>query len=192
MRRRVVISNALVLAVLLSASAPVSADSGDSPPSLTAPGEDARRQALRERWREASPAERRRIREIALEYWVESPLEENLNAPAQRREIRRYLESLSPDERRALRKRVESYRALDQPDRRRLRRALRNFRELPPERQERFRANAQRWNAMSPGEKARLREKMTLLRGMQPEERLELLERALPEDAAAATLPAPD
>jgi hypothetical protein len=205
MRDHLVITIILAFVALVAGAAPASAD----------PAEDdvlLRRQVLRESWRDASPAERRRIRQLALEHWAATPAEERQRiradheadrqqrrasretvrrdlaestTPAERREIRRYLEGLSQTERHALRTRVESYRTLDRRDRERLRGALREFRRLPPEKQERFRANARRWKEMSPGEKTRLREKMTALRGMEPGERLELLERTLPDSPAA-------
>jgi hypothetical protein len=102
-------------------------------------------------------------------------------SPAERRQIRRYLQGLDDAGRRALRERVERYRALDAPARRALRHALQDFRALPAEHQQRFRDNAQRWRRMSPETQQRLRERMALLRGMDPQDRLKLLESVLPE-----------
>lgn len=96
-------------------------------------------------------------------------------------ELREQLRQLRPEQRRALRRRLQSLRELPEPERSRMGERYRTLRERPPEERDRLRKKSRRWQAMPSERRDELREKMQQLRALPPEERLRLLDELLVE-----------
>ena len=143
-----------------------------------------------ERWRNATPAERRAMRAEFRQRWEDASPRERRRAGRRLRALERALPEFSPIERLAL---VRAVAALPEEERKALRKRLRGIDALePPARRafvdelrerirgqeaeiERFRRNRDRWEGMSEAERREAREQMKKLRAMSVEERRALL-----------------
>lgn len=88
-----------------------------------------------------------------LRHRWQAPVGSELDAPRRIGEssdgkLREQLRQLRPEQRRALRRRLQSLRELPEPERRRMRERYRALRERPPEERERLREKSRRWQAM--------------------------------------------
>jgi len=173
----------LVCGLALSGASVAKAEGGES-----ASARD--RSPMVERWRNATPAERRAMRAEVRERWEGASPQERRRAARRIRALERALPELSPierlallraaaalpgDERTALRRRLRGIDALDAAERQALVAELRAMIRGQEAEIERFERNRDRWEGMSEAERQEAREQMKKLRAMSVEERRALL-----------------
>lgn len=157
------------------------------------PGPRGARRSSRaiERWREASPAERREMRETLRERWRDASPRERRQLGRRMKALERRLPDFSPIERLVL---LRAAAALPEAERRALRDRIGGIDDLDPEARarlvaelegmidaydrevERLERNTDRWRGMSAAERSELRQQMQRLREMSVEERRALLD----------------